>query len=156
MNVYVHLHLYLWNKASHNIVWMFFSLQNYIIITILYWKSICSIETAKYETYQQTIHSLINQTGSLTRMIPRRPREKHDELVLLYYASLRYEYRVVMSVTISAYKLCSVRLYLPPPSPQLFVGLLMSYFRCLCLLVHSGIQHILCCIFSFVCLPMVC
>jgi hypothetical protein len=38
-------------------------------------------------------------------------------------------------VTISAYK----RLYL-----QLFVRGVMSYLRCLCLFVYSGVQHVLC------------
>jgi len=38
---------------------------------------------------------------------------------------------------------CSVRLCL-----QLFVGRLMSYLLYLCLLGHSGIQHILCCAFA--------
>ena len=51
---------------------------------------------------------------------------------------LRSDLRVVMS----AYKRCSVRLYL-----QLFVEWLMSYLCCLCLFAHSGIQHILCCVF---------
>ena len=41
--------------------------------------------------------------------------------VMSYYVSLRSEFRVVISVTIFAYKRCSVRLYL-----QLFVGGLMS------------------------------
>ena len=59
------------------------------------------------------------------------------------YVSLRSEFRVVMSVTISAYKRCSVRPYL-----QLFVGGFMSYLRYLCLLAHSGVQHILCCVFA--------
>jgi len=45
---------------------------------------------------------------------------------------------VVMSVTISAIKKCSVLLYL-----QLFVGGLMSYLRYLCLFAYSGVQHIL-------------
>ena len=40
-------------------------------------------------------------------------------------------------------KRCSVRLYL-----QLFVGGLMSYLRYLCLFAHSGVQHILCCVFA--------
>ena len=39
-------------------------------------------------------------------------------------------------------KRCSVRLYL-----QLFVGGCMSYLRYLCLLAHSGVQHIWCCVF---------
>jgi len=30
---------------------------------------------------------------------------------------------------------------------HLFIGGLMSYFRCLCLFAHSGAQHILCCVF---------
>ena len=47
-----------------------------------------------------------------------------------------------MSVTTSAKKRCSVRLYL-----QLFVGGLMSYLRYFCLFVDSGVQHILCCVF---------
>ena len=54
---------------------------------------------------------------------------------------------VVMSVTISAQKRCSVRLYL-----QLFAGELMSYLRYLCLILRSDVQHILCCVFAFVCL----
>jgi len=45
-------------------------------------------------------------------------------------------------VTISAQKLCWVRLYL------LFVGGLMSYLRYLCLFAHSGVQHILRCVFA--------
>ena len=51
-------------------------------------------------------------------------------------------HRVVMCVTNSAWKRCSVYLYL-----QLFVGVLMSYLRYLCLFAHSGVQHILCCVF---------
>jgi len=39
-------------------------------------------------------------------------------------------------------KRCSVRLYL-----QLFVEGSMSYSRHLCLFAHSGVQHILCCVF---------
>ena len=44
-----------------------------------------------------------------------------------------------------------VHLYL-----QLFVERLMSYLRYLCLFVHSGVQHILCCVFCFVCLRLCC
>ena len=44
--------------------------------------------------------------------------------------------------TFSAEKQCSVCLYL-----QLFVGGLMSYLRYVCSVVHSGVQHILCCAF---------
>ena len=40
---------------------------------------------------------------------------------------------------ISSYKRCSVHLYL-----QSSVGVLMFYLRYLCLLAHSGVQHILC------------
>jgi hypothetical protein len=42
------------------------------------------------------------------------------------------EFRVVMSVTISAYKRCSLCLYI-----QSFVGGPMSYLRYLCLLAHN-------------------
>ena len=51
---------------------------------------------------------------------------------------------------ISPWKRCSVRLCL-----QLFVGGFMSYLRYLCLFVHSGVQHILCCVFVFYCLRLV-
>ena len=44
-------------------------------------------------------------------------------------------------------KRCSVRLYL-----QLFVAGLMSCSCYLCLFTYSGVQHILCCVFGFVCL----
>jgi hypothetical protein len=56
--------------------------------------------------------------------------------------SLRSEFRVVLSITISAYKRCSVHLY-----HQLFVGWCMSYSRDLYLFTHSGVQHILCFVF---------
>ena len=57
---------------------------------------------------------------------------------------LRSEFRVVMSVTISALKRCSVRLYI-----QLFVVGFMSYLCYLCLFAHSGVQHVVLC-FCFV------
>ena len=38
---------------------------------------------------------------------------------------------------------CSVRLYL-----QLFIGECVYYLRYLYLLAHSGVQHILCCVFA--------
>ena len=44
-------------------------------------------------------------------------------------------------------KRSSVRLFL-----QLFIGGLMSYLHGLYLFGHSGVQHILCCVFCFVCL----
>ena len=62
-------------------------------------------------------------------------------VVLFYYVSLRSEFRVVMSVAISAYKLCSDSLYL-----QLYVGGLMSCLRYLCLLGYTDVQDILCCV----------
>ena len=63
--------------------------------------------------------------------------------VLSFCVSLRSELCVGMSVTISAYKRCSVRLYL-----QLFVGGSMSYLRSLCLFAHSVVQPILWCDFA--------
>ena len=41
------------------------------------------------------------------------------------------------------------------PYLQLFVGWLMSYLRYMCLFVYSDVQHILCCVFCFVCLRLV-
>ena len=41
--------------------------------------------------------------------------------------------------------------------PQLFIGVLLSYLRYICLLAYIGVQHILCCYgFVFVCLRPVC
>ena len=37
---------------------------------------------------------------------------------------------------------------------QLFVGWLMSYLRYLCLFAHTGVQHILCCVFLRLVYPM--
>ena len=71
--------------------------------------------------------------------------------MLSYGVSVPSESRVVLTVTISAQKRCPVRLYL-----QQFVGGLMPQLRYLCLLVYSGVQHILCCVFRFVsssCVP---
>jgi hypothetical protein len=59
--------------------------------------------------------------------------------------SLRSEFHVVMSFTMSASKRCSVLLYL-----QLFVGGLMSYLRHLCLVAYIGVQHIFCFSSSYV------
>ena len=64
--------------------------------------------------------------------------------------SLLSEFRVVMSVMISAYKRCSIRLYL-----QLFAVGLMSYLHQLCSFEQSGVQHILCYVFCFVLLHLV-
>ena len=63
--------------------------------------------------------------------------------VLSYYVYLLSEFRVVMSVTITALKWCSVRPYL-----QMFVGELIFYLRYLCLFVYSLVQHILYCVFA--------
>ena len=66
--------------------------------------------------------------------------------LLCHYVSFRAEFRVVLPVTIPAYKRCSVRRY-----HQLFVGVSMSLLRYMCLLAHGGVQCILCFVFlSFV------
>jgi len=69
-------------------------------------------------------------------------------LLLSYYLSLRFEFRVVMSATISVCIRCSVRLYL-----LLFVGRLMSYLRYLYLFTYSSVKYVLC--LCFVCLRVV-
>ena len=66
--------------------------------------------------------------------------------------SLRSEFRVVMSVTISALKRCSVRLYL-----QLFVGGFMSYLQkhvliCVCLRIVVSNTYCVVFLFVFICL----
>ena len=57
--------------------------------------------------------------------------------VLTYYASLRSGYRVVVSVVVSSWKLCSVRLCL-----RLFVGGLVSYLHYLCFFAFYGVPRI--------------
>ena len=71
--------------------------------------------------------------------------------VLFYYVSLRFEFRVLMSVTISAYKLCSVRFSL-----QLFVwGSCLIYVICVCLcIVVSNTYCVVFCIFRRLVYPM--
>ena len=59
---------------------------------------------------------------------------------------LRSEFRVVMSVTISAWKRYSVRLH-----RQLLVGGVHVLFTLFVFFVNSGVQHVLCCVF----LPLV-
>ena len=57
--------------------------------------------------------------------------------MMFSHVSLRSMFRVVMSVTISALKRCSVRLHL-----QLFVLFtLFVLFSLLCFLVYSVVQH---------------
>jgi len=63
--------------------------------------------------------------------------------VLSYNVSLLSKFHVVVSVTISASKRYSVRLYF-----QFVEGGLMSYLCYLLLVAHSGVQHILCCAFA--------
>jgi hypothetical protein len=67
--------------------------------------------------------------------------------VLSYYVS---EFSVVMSVTISAWNRCSVRLCL-----QFFVGGLMSYLRYLSLFGYSCVNTLMLCL-CFVFLRLVC
>ena len=70
-------------------------------------------------------------------------------IMCLYFLS---DFRVVMTVALSARRRCSVRLCL-----QLFIAGLMSYLHYLCLPAYSGLQHILCCVFIllfFVLLPV--
>jgi hypothetical protein len=69
-------------------------------------------------------------------------------VLLMFFSVLYYrsDSRLVMFVAIAVQKRCSVRLYL-----KLFVGGLMSYLHYLCLLGHSDVQQILCCVFVFIC-----
>jgi hypothetical protein len=70
---------------------------------------------------------------------------------VVYYVCFSSEFRVVMSVTMSAYKLCSVHHYL-----QLFIGRLMSYLRILCMLAYTQWcpTHIVLC-YCLACLRLV-
>jgi hypothetical protein len=70
-------------------------------------------------------------------------------VVLYYYVSLCSGFRVVMSVTISALKRCSVRLYF-----QLFIGALLSYFCYLYLFVI--VSNTYCVVFCVVLVFVLC
>ena len=70
-------------------------------------------------------------------------------LLCRQYVSLRSKFRVVMSVKISTWKRCSVRICL-----QLFVGGSMSCSRCLCLFAYSDINTY--CLFCFVFIVLCC
>ena len=59
--------------------------------------------------------------------------------VLSYYVSLRFEFPVVVSATISALKRCSIRLCL-----HLFVGGLMSYLYVICVCLRIVVSNIYC------------
>jgi hypothetical protein len=52
--------------------------------------------------------------------------------MLSYYVSVRLEFHVMMSVTISAYKRC------------LYEG---SFLICISVYAYSAVKHILCCVF---------
>ena len=67
--------------------------------------------------------------------------------VLSYYVSLRSEFLVVTFATISTYKRCSVHLVCRRSH--------VLYLRYIYQFAHSGGQHILCCVFCFVCLRLV-
>jgi len=59
------------------------------------------------------IPSSINEnTINCTNLDIKKMGSSFYVFVLSYYVSFRSEFRVVVSVTISAYKRCSVRLYL--------------------------------------------
>jgi hypothetical protein len=63
----------------------------------------------------------------------------------MYHSVIRYYDLLIcfLLISISALKRCSVHLYL-----RLFVGVIMPYLRCLCLLVYS----VMCFCFVFLCL----
>ena len=69
--------------------------------------------------------------------------------MLSYYVSLHSEFRVVISVAISACKRCSVRRCLP-----LLVGGLMSYVICVCLRIV--VLNIFCVVFFVVLCTLCC
>jgi hypothetical protein len=75
-------------------------------------------------------------------LVTHMQRTTIENAVIRAHLASRSEFHVVMSVTISAKKQCSVCLYL-----QLFVEGLMSYLRYLCLFANSRVQQILCCVF---------
>ena len=110
------------------------------VINMLF--SICLLLVcAEYET---RIEEPTNQ-GSVLK--PCKLLSTNINTVTVYHNWVIYsEFCVVKSVTISAYKRCSVRLYL-----QLFVGGLVSSLRFLCLFVYSGVQHLLWLCLCFVC-----
>jgi hypothetical protein len=67
---------------------------------------------------------------------------------MLNHVSLRSVFHVVMFATVFTQKRCSVRPYL-----QLFAGGISVLFT---LFTYSGVQHILCCVFSIFVLCIIC
>jgi hypothetical protein len=127
--------------------------ENNIIIIILHHEKMKISNTISCRIYLlQKYKSGLLFTLMNTITIPN----VHVQVII--HPSLRYEFHGVMCLAISAYKRCSVRLYL-----QLYVWWLMFYLRYMCLLAHSGVQYILCscwvfwgCFFFFVLCTLCC
>jgi hypothetical protein len=73
-------------------------------------------------------------------------------VVISYYVSLRSEFRVVMSVTFSAWKRCSVRIY-----HQLLKDSCLIYVMCVCLRIVASNTYCVVFLFCFSssCVPYV-
>ena len=112
----------------------FTCLKVYVLFTIRYivYEVMCSQTRPSNDLWLGSVCTFLNY-GHYLMFFYGRPQNKFRLKVLRTVGIL---------VTISTYNRCSVRLYL-----QLFVGNIMSYLCYLYLFAHSGVQHILCCVF---------
>ena len=93
--------------------------------------------------HKMGINDVVIVTSVIKKMIPSYIDHNWEFFCVVLLCALSSEFHVVICVLWFLHKkLCLVRLY-----PQLFVGGLMSYLRCLCLFTYSCVLHILCCIF---------
>jgi hypothetical protein len=121
----------MWNTPLDIYILTYLTLMRLHCAFLVRWKN------KTLENTEQTIK--IGQSGETGNIVYTRGRKTQHVL--------RSEFRVVMSVTISAWKRCSVRLYL-----QLLVGGTHLLFTLFVFFVYSGVQHVLlCCVF----LPLV-
>ena len=118
--------------------WIFYT--SYLYFSFLYhcqdfYQTWLYISVTQWVSYKkQELLTLRENLSSLPVFVEVRVAAHlffHCFFLLSFYVFLRSDFRVVMSVTISAYKLCSVRLYL-----QLFVGGLMSLPPVVCRRAH--------------------
>jgi hypothetical protein len=93
------------------------------LFIIKFWNFIWKPVYIGYSDWKQSIIFRLLKTWRRRSSNPADTIFALGRFVLYYYVSLRSEFRVVMSVTISAWKRRSVRLYL-----QFFLGGLVSLF----------------------------
>jgi hypothetical protein len=144
----------LYDEVTHKLLavigwsYLFFTGSTYMYMYLISFKyQMCLIFSNKW------ILSIFCERQISTKLFFVSNTSMHSQLLgyllgflLCHYVSFRAEFRVVLPVTISAWKRCSVRRY-----HQLFGGGFMSLLRYMCLLAHSSVQYILWVFFFVLC-----